>query len=215
MVASLAAGAAIVSSAQVEAEALPGQAPLPVYAFDWPSQPLHDALQQYSKLTGDSVLYDSGQTAGKTVPALTGSYTAREALARLLVGTELQARYTAPQALLLMPRMNTPSAPSAPRVSHAARQQFYGLLQIRVLAALCARPALRTGDYRAALRVSIDHQHALSDVQVHATGRPEMEPALREVLAGLPVGAPPPGFGLPVVLVVSPEAARRHGGCAP
>ncbi len=29
------------------------------YRFDWPRQPLHNALQQYSQLTGDSVLYDS------------------------------------------------------------------------------------------------------------------------------------------------------------
>ena len=160
------------------------------------------------------MLYDSGQTAGKTAPALTGRYTASEALTRMLAGTELQPQYTAPKALLLRPRTRTPPAP-VPPISQAARQHYYGLLQTRVLAALCTRPDLGAGDYRIALRVDLDRQHALSDVRVHATGRPEMEAALRETLAGLPIGAPPPGFGLPATLLITPEAARRYGGCAP
>lgn len=214
MLATLAAGAGILASVPVAAEPPAGPDLPSVYVFDWPRQPLHEALHRYSRLTGDSVLYDSGQTAGKTAPALAGPYTAHEALTLLLAGTELQARYTAPQALLLMPRPSPPPA-SVPRVSQVALQQYYGLLQTRVLAALCARPALRAGDYRVALRVDLDRFHAVSDVQVHATGRPEAEPALREALTGLPIGAPPPGFDLPATLLITPEAARRHGGCAP
>ena len=47
--------------------------PDPVHAFDWPRQPLHDALQRYSELTGDSVLYDAGHVADKTAPALSAA----------------------------------------------------------------------------------------------------------------------------------------------
>ena len=65
--------------------------PDPVHAFDWPRQPLHDALQRYSELTGDSVLYDAGHVADKTAPAL--SARARRA-AKLLAGSGLQAIYT-------------------------------------------------------------------------------------------------------------------------
>ncbi|WP_313460096.1 STN domain-containing protein [Achromobacter sp.] len=212
MVATLAVGAAVAASLPVNAAP---QAATPEYVFDWPRQPLHDALQQYGELTGDSVLYDTGQAAGKTAPALTGRYTAREALTRLLAGTDLQAHYTAPRALMLMPRLRTPAAPPPPPASRADRQQYYGRLQSRVLAALCARPALRTGDYRVALRVSLDPAHALSDVKVHATGHPDMEPAIRDALSGVPIGAPPEGFGLPATLLITPEAARRYGGCAP
>ncbi|WP_454673228.1 STN domain-containing protein [Achromobacter pestifer] len=186
----------------------------PAYTFDWPRQPLHNALQQYSRLTGDSVLYDTGQTAGKTAPALAGRYTARQALTRLLAGTDLQARYTAPNALMLMPEARTPPAPAQP-ASAADRQQFYGRLQAQVLAALCARPALRTGDYRVALRIGLDRRNALENVRVHATGRPDMEAPIREALTGLPVGAPPAGLGLPATLLITPEAARRYGGCQP
>lgn len=214
ILATLAAGAVIASSVPAAAQISTVSDPVSAYDLDWPRQPLHDALQRYSQLTGDSVLYDSGQTAGKIAPALTGRYTASEALTRMLAGTELRPHYTAPKALLLSPRTRTPPAP-VPPISQAARQQFYGLLQTRVLAALCARPDLGTGDYRVALRVNLDHLHAMSDVVVHATGRPEMEAALRETLAGLPIGAPPPGFGLPATLLITPEAASRYGGCAP
>lgn len=179
------------------------------YPFDWPRQPLHNALQQYSQLTGDSVLYDSAQTAGQTAPAIAGRYTARDALTRLLSETELQARYTAPRALMLMPRVRTPPAP----VSTADRQQYYGRLQARVLAALCARPELHIGDYRVALRVPLDATHAIHGAQAYATGRPDMAPRLQAALEGLPIGAPPAGFGLPATLLITPEAARRYGGC--
>ena len=47
----MAAGAALAASAAAAEGARE-------YPFDWPRQPLHNALQQYSQLTGDSVLYD-------------------------------------------------------------------------------------------------------------------------------------------------------------
>lgn len=182
------------------------------YPFDWPRQPLHNALQQYSQLTGDSVLYDSAQTADQTAPAIAGRYTARDALARLLSETDLQARYTAPRALMLMPRVRTPPAPVS-QASAAERQQYYGRLQGRVLAALCARPELHIGDYRVALRVPLDSAHAIHGAQAYATGRPDMAPRLQAALEGLPIGPPPAGFGLPATLLITPEAARRYGGC--
>ena len=107
--------------------------PDPVHAFDWPRQPLHDALQRYSELTGDSVLYDAGHVADKTAPALSGRYSARDALQKLLAGSGLQAIYTTPRALMLRP-LPAKAAPDA------ARLRYYGQLQARVLSALCARP---------------------------------------------------------------------------
>lgn len=206
MLTSMAAGATLAASAAA------ADGPAPEYRFDWPRQPLHNALQRYSQLTGDSVLYDSAQTANHHAPALAGRYSARDALTRLLAETDLLARYTAPHALMLMPRLRTPPAP-APRVSQAERQQYYGRLQRRVLDALCARPDLRIGDYRVALRLPLDAAHAIRDAQVYATGRPDMAPRLRQALEGLQIGAPPAGFGLPATLLITPEAAQRYGGC--
>lgn len=181
--------------------------PDPVHAFDWPRQPLHDALQRYSELTGDSVLYDAGHVADKTAPALSGRYSSRDALQKLLAGGGLQAIYTTPRALMLRPLPAPKAAPDA------ARLRYYGQIQARVLSALCARPALRVGEYRAALRITLDASHAIDGVQVHADGRPDMEPGLRNALAGLPMGAPPPGFGLPATLLILPSANGREA-CA-
>lgn len=180
--------------------------PDPVHAFDWPRQPLHDALQRYSELTGDSVLYDAGHVADKTAPALSGRYSARDALQKLLAGSGLQAIYTTPRALMLRPLPAPKAAPDA------ARLRYYGQLQARVLSALCARPALRVGEYRAALRITLDAAHAIDNVQVHAD-HPDMEPGLRRALAGLPMGEPPPGFGLPATLLILPSANGREA-CA-
>ena len=94
----------------------------------------------------------------------------------------------------------------------AARLRYYGQLQARVLSALCARPALRVGEYRAALRITLDAAHAIDNVQVHAD-HPDMEPGLRRALAGLPMGEPPPGFGLPATLLILPSANGREA-CA-
>ena len=69
------------------------------------------------------------------------------------------------------------------------------------------------GEYRAALRITLDASHAIDGVQVHADGRPDMEPGLRNALAGLADGAPPPGFGLPATLLILPSANGREA-CA-
>ena len=73
-------------------------------------------------------------------------------------------------------------------------------------------PALRVGEYRAALRITLDAAHAIDNVQVHAD-HPDMEPGLRRALAGLPMGEPPPGFGLPATLLILPSANGREA-CA-
>ena len=65
-----------------------------------------------------------------------------------------------------------------------------------MLSALCARPALRVGEYRAALRITLDASHAIDGV-VHADGRPDMEPGLRNALAGLPMARRRPASACP------------------
>ena len=85
----------------------------------------------------------------------------------------------------------------APAAPDAARLRYYGQIQARVLSALCARPALRVGEYRAALRITLDASHAIDGVQVHADGRPDMEPGLRNALAGLPMARRRPASACP------------------
>ena len=73
-------------------------------------------------------------------------------------------------------------------------------------------PALRVGEYRAALRITLDASTPLTACRSTRTDVGH-EPGLRNALAGLPIGAPPPGFGLPATLLILPSANGREA-CA-
>ncbi|MEJ0085208.1 MAG: TonB-dependent receptor [Pseudomonadota bacterium] len=65
---------------------------LPVYDLHIPSQPLDDALQELARQSDVDVVFFSRLTAGKRAAALNGSYTAADALSRLLAETSLGYR---------------------------------------------------------------------------------------------------------------------------
>lgn len=56
-----------------------------------PTQPLADALVQFAKKTGTSVVVDSALVAGKKAPALDGYWEPQEGIRRLLAGSGLYA----------------------------------------------------------------------------------------------------------------------------
>lgn len=68
------------------AGAVHAQARLPV---DLPAQPLDQALQQLARSAGVQVFFSATLTEGRQAPALKGSYSAREALEKLLAGSGL------------------------------------------------------------------------------------------------------------------------------
>lgn len=61
-------------------------------SFDIPSQPLASALLSYTEATGVQLVMSGDIARGKTAPALRGSYTRDEAMARLLAGSGLGYR---------------------------------------------------------------------------------------------------------------------------
>ena len=71
------------------------------YGFDIPSKPLPQALADFSTVTGLQVLYTETLAFDVTVPALRGTYTARQALDRLLAGSGLVGRFTSADAVTL------------------------------------------------------------------------------------------------------------------
>jgi len=64
----------------------------PTLALDLPARPLDQALSDLARQAGVQVLFTSSLAQGKTAPALKGSYTAREALERVLAGSGLVLR---------------------------------------------------------------------------------------------------------------------------
>ena len=63
------------------------------YPFDMPSQDLGDALRSVAARAGWELYAQTDDVNGKAAPALRGSLTAREAIERLLQGTNLEARF--------------------------------------------------------------------------------------------------------------------------
>jgi Secretin and TonB N terminus short domain len=61
------------------------------HALDLPAAPLERSLNELARLTGVQVLFASSLTQGRNAPALRGSFSAQEALDRLLQGTGLSA----------------------------------------------------------------------------------------------------------------------------
>ena len=78
--------------------------------FDIRAGPLDQALKAYAARLHSQMLYDARLVAGLRAPALKGSYTAKEALQRLLAGTGLQADAPTPDTIVLRPRVAAAAA---------------------------------------------------------------------------------------------------------
>lgn len=79
--------AALPALAQAQAQAAADQR----YPIDLPAQPLNTALTALSRQTNTPIMAAGAATAAHRAPAVTGSMTVRDALARLLAGTGLSS----------------------------------------------------------------------------------------------------------------------------
>ena len=73
------------------------------HSFMIPAQPLEAALRNYMQQSGVQVGYESADVAGRTSAAVDSAFGDGEALSRLLSGTGLTYRFTAPTAVRLEP----------------------------------------------------------------------------------------------------------------
>ncbi len=71
------------------------------YSFDIPAKPLPQAISDLSAVTGLQVLYTEEQVFEMTSNPVVGTYTAEEALRRLLAGTGVIYRFTGADAVTL------------------------------------------------------------------------------------------------------------------
>ena len=207
------------SPRQADAAAAPAGARL---RFDIPAQALDDALQAFGRQTGWSLLYDTAQVTGRKAAALSGEFTVPDAIARLLAGSSMTARFTSSEALLIVPETRAAGKAGASDAGNSRqagpRADYYGRLQLRVTQALCGDPLTAPGRHRVALRFDIGPLNTLENLQVRVSDHPDVEARVRARLAGLPVGGPPPaGLRMPVTMVVLPDADSDNAirSCAP
>jgi outer membrane receptor for ferric coprogen and ferric-rhodotorulic acid len=104
-------------------------------------QPLDEALQQLARQTGAQLVFFSQLTAGRSAPALSGTYTAAAALARLLEGSGLIFRQVNEHTFQVQPGPARSSAspeparrPGDPRRSTRAAPSPDGLDEVHVVA---------------------------------------------------------------------------------
>lgn len=74
----------------------------PRIAFDIPAQDLNEAVLAFGQKTGVRIFIDAAKLRGRRSSAVAGSMTAPEALARLLAGTGLTYRFTAPNRVTII-----------------------------------------------------------------------------------------------------------------
>ena len=103
------AGTALVVAAALALMAAPAQAQQAL-AFDIPAQSLAGALRAFSQQAKHQVLFDQQVVAGRSAPAVQGRQTPRQALDRLLAGTDVQVIDSEPGAFTLRAVPKEPSA---------------------------------------------------------------------------------------------------------
>jgi len=190
-------------------------------SFDIPAQPLAEALHAFSQQSGMAVLVDRELTARQRSMPLTGAFSARDGVQRLLEGTGLAARYSSADAFTVQ-RVQLPAALPGARNRNAAGEagNYARTLQYAVEQALCAFALTRPGRYRAALQVWIDDRGVLAHSRLLAsTGDHRRDTALVERLRALRLERPPPtSLAQPVTLLLLPdtrmECPLSQGGSA-
>ncbi len=100
----LAAMASMALSMQAHAVGQSEASQATVYEFDIPEQPLAEALQAFARASRQQVSFDSAMLGGKRSNGVSGSFTAQEALDRLLEGTGLDFQLGAQGVWLVGPR---------------------------------------------------------------------------------------------------------------
>lgn len=174
--------------------------------FDIAPQVLPAALNRYGDLTGREVLYDTALAQGRVSAAVHGVLTPETALARLLDGTGLQARFMPEGSFVLIP-----GSGGEPRVQTTAPAKaeapYYGRIQTSIRQALCTNVSGRAGRYRVAALLwigpagKVTRYERLSNVSNSETDR-----VVDETLRDLQIGSPPPeGFRQPVLAAVVPK----------
>ena len=87
----------------------------PTYTLDIPAESLQSALTALADQTRLQVVYEADLAKGLSSPAIKGRMTAREALQRLLRGTDLQSRFLNDHSIAISPASK--AAPAAMRAA--------------------------------------------------------------------------------------------------
>jgi secretin/TonB-like protein len=187
------------------------------FVFDLPAQQLASALETFSAVTGVVVLYDGNLAVGRTSVEVKGELSSDAALQRLLKGSGLAARYTADEAIVIVPDAPQPAVARSPTaIARAAlanrggdEQSYFSLLQAGIGRALCSTERTRPGDYRVAMKFWIGPVgEVMHPVLLGSTNDADRDAAILDAVAAASIGEPPPaGLAQPFTFVVLPRSS--------
>ncbi|WP_460952805.1 secretin and TonB N-terminal domain-containing protein [Pseudomonas marginalis] len=194
------------------------QAEAPLLSLNLAAQDLEHALQAYSRATGMAVLVDRELTRGRRSIAVRGRFTAQEALAMLLTGSGLMARYARSDAFTLqLPDVSPPPPTQGTAARHIARinTSYATALQHAIEASLCRSPLTRPGGFRALVQVWVNPDGMIAHSRlVSSTGDEQRDEALVRSLATTRVERPAPSsLRQPVTLLLMPDTTGTRMEC--
>lgn len=194
------------------------QAESSLLLLNLPAQDLEHALQAYSRATGMAVLVDRELTRGRRSISVRGRFTVQEALAMLLTGSGLMARYARDDAFTLqLPAVSQPPATRGAAARNAARinNSYATALQQAIEASLCRSPLTRPGSFRALVQVWVNPQGLIEHSRlVSSTGDEQRDEALVRNLGTTRVERPAPSsLRQPVTLLLMPDTTGMRMEC--
>lgn len=194
------------------------QAESPLLLLNLPAQDLEHALQAYSRATGMAVLVDRELTRGRRSISVRGRFTPQEALAMLLTGSGLMARYARSDAFTLqLPEVSQPPATRGAAARNAARinNSYATALQQAIETSLCRSPLTRPGSFRALVQVWVNPQGLIEHSRlVSSTGDEQRDEALVRNLGTARVERPAPSsLRQPVTLLLMPDTTGTRMEC--
>jgi TonB family protein len=176
--------------------------------FDIPIQPLATALEAFSAASHYQILMAETELATIRSNAVKGSMPPREALARMISGTGLEARVTAARAAIVVRDVHSASMVVATRKDVA---YYNAVLQNVVMVALCRDAATHPGSYRAALDLWVTSAGRIERATLlNSTGDPARDNRIVAALRALDAGPPPPSLAQPTTLLVLPGGEARQ-----
>lgn len=185
-----------------------------VHAYDIPAQPLEQAVERFSVISGWSVMYSGDLAAGRSSHALRASLMPLPALQMLLQDTGIEAEVIGEQRVVL--RRGTSSA-AEPGVGvdlpEAERRRRYGGLQQRLRAAFCDDPEIAPGRYAATLRFRVDAEGQVQQPELlSGSGSARRDARLLQALQGLVLARDAAALPQPVTLQIRPSGTDHDCG---
>ncbi len=188
-------------------------------AYALPAQPLEQALERFSIVSGWSVMYPAALAEGRTSGAVHGAMPPAAALDALLEGTGLVAQAAGEGRVVLRER-EPGDAQSTAALTTAldparARQTFAGM-QGALRQAFCDDALLAPGDYSARIAFGVDADGRVHQPELLAgSGMGARDQALLQALRALQLPVAAAALPQPVTLDIHPVPASHDCGRRP